>query len=242
MKIPESVLPDYKEHKLYVSLIDGGGWVSDGKGEIAILGMDGKIETSTFVTGLDAPKGLGRLKQTLYAADNSVVVAIDLPSGKVIKKIAIPGGKNLNDITTDRKAGAVYVSDSKTGIIWKIVNDQPSVYLEGIKGANGLKCVGEDLIYAKGKTLWKSDKDKHSVEIAEVSSGIDGIEPVGNGDFLVTGWSGYLYYVSADGEVQTLLDTRAEKKNAADIGYDKRNKIIYIPSFNGKTVAAYKLQ
>ncbi len=30
--IPESVLPDTKKKILYVSLIDGGPWVSDGKG------------------------------------------------------------------------------------------------------------------------------------------------------------------------------------------------------------------
>lgn len=242
IKTPESVLPDYKNQQLYVSLIDGGGWDADGKGGVGILSMDGKIKSQDFVTGLNAPKGLGRLKQSLYVADMNLVVVINLADGKIIKKIAIPGGQNLNDIATDRKGNAVYVSDSKTGKIWKIVNDTPELYLENIKGANGLKCVGDELIFAKGKSLWKADKDKHEVKIADVPNGIDGIEPVGNGDFLVTAWAGYLYYVSADGKVQTLLETHADKKNTADIGYDKRNKIIYIPSFNGKTVAAYKLQ
>ena len=29
--VPESVLPDLKKNILYVSLIDGAGWVADGK-------------------------------------------------------------------------------------------------------------------------------------------------------------------------------------------------------------------
>ncbi len=35
--IPESVLPDVKKKILYVSLIDGGPWVSDGKGGVGKL-------------------------------------------------------------------------------------------------------------------------------------------------------------------------------------------------------------
>ena len=34
--------------------------------------------------------------------------------------------------------------------------------------------------------------------------GIDGIEPVGNGDFILTGWSGYIFYVPAAEKVETL--------------------------------------
>lgn len=241
IKTPESVLPDFENQQLYVSLIEGGGWDADGKGGIGILTMDGKIKNQDFVTGLNAPKGLGRLKQNLYAADMGVVVVISLTNGKVLKTIAIPGGKNLNDITADTNTNTIYVSDSKTGRIWKIINDTPELYLEGVNGANGLKQVGSELFFAKGKALWKAGVDKKQVKIADVPNGIDGIEPVGNGDFIVTAWAGYLYYVTADGKVETLLDTHTEKKNAADIGYDKKNKIIYIPSFNGNTVAAYKL-
>ncbi|GAB3349398.1 ATP-binding protein [Arachidicoccus ginsenosidivorans] len=241
IKTPESVLPDFENQQLYVSLIEGGGWDADGKGGIGILTMDGKIKNQDFVTGLNAPKGLGRLNQNLYAADMGVVVVISLTNGKVLKTIAIPGGKNLNDITADTNTNTIYVSDSKTGRIWKIINDTPELYLEGVNGANGLKQVGSELFFAKGKALWKAGVDKKQVKIANVPNGIDGIEPVGNGDFIVTAWAGYLYYVTADGKVETLLDTHTEKKNAADIGYDQKNKIIYIPSFNGNTVAAYKL-
>jgi len=39
-----------------------------------------------------------------------------------------------------------------------------------------------------------------------------------------------------------LLDTSKEKKNTADIGYDPVKRIVYVPTFNAKTVVAYQLK
>ena len=239
--IPESVLPDFKKNILYVSLIDGGGWDVDGKGGVGKLSFDGKTYNGNWLTGLNAPKGLGMYKDKLYAADVSEVVVIDMKTGKVEKKIAIDSANGLNDVTVD-KNGVVYVSDSRRAKIWKIENNVPSLFLDNIKGANGLKANGNDLIFAEGKLLQKVNAQKQVAKIAELPNGIDGIEPVGNGDFIVTAWQGYVYYVSANGNVETLLDTHETKKNTADIGYDPAKKIVYVPSFNGKTVAAYSLK
>ncbi|MEO8854535.1 MAG: ATP-binding protein, partial [Ginsengibacter sp.] len=155
INVPESVLPDINKNILYVSLIDGGAWDADGKGGIAKLTMTGKIIDTTFITGLNAPKGLGKYGERLYAADISDVVVIDIKKGKIEKKIAIPGAQGLNDITVSNK-GIVYVSDSKTSKIWKIENDQPTLFLENINGANGLKSMGNDLVFAQGKDLMKA--------------------------------------------------------------------------------------
>ena len=46
----------------------------------------------------------------------------------------------------------------------------------------------------------------------------------------------------ADGKKELLLDTRAKKKNTADIHYDAASQLLYIPEFNGKAVSAWKLQ
>lgn len=238
---PESVLPDFAKQLLYVSLIDGGGWVADGKGGVAKLGMDGRLIDTAWITGLNAPKGLGRVGNRLYAADISEVVVIDIKKGKVEKKIPIEGATGLNDITVNDK-GEVFVSDSRKAKIYKLVNDIPSVYLENIKGVNGLKCVGDELYILSGKRFLKADKQKNLTDIAQLDQGGDGVEPVGNGDFIVTGWTGYIYYVHAGGQVELLKNTFQEKKNAADIGYDPVKRIIYLPTFNGNTVEAYQLK
>lgn len=239
--VPESVLPDISQNILYVSLINGGGSAVDGIGGVGKLSTDGKNFDSTWITGLNAPKGLGKFGNRIYAADLSEVVVIDINQGKVEKKIPIEGGQALNDITVSDN-GIVYVSDSRTGRIWAIQNDQPTVYLENVQGANGLKAMNDELIYAQGKLLMRANAQKESSKIAELPQGLDGIEPVENGDFIVTSWSGYIYYVYADGHFETLLDTHEQKKNTADIGFDQAKKIVYVPSFNGKTVAAYQLK
>src|SRR5678816_3212480 len=66
LKVPESVLFDADNKILYVSNIDGtDGWAKDGKGSVAKVGMDGKIIAVEWVTGLNAPKGLGMYKGCL---------------------------------------------------------------------------------------------------------------------------------------------------------------------------------
>src|SRR5258707_11122948 len=58
--VPESVLPDASGKTLFVSLIDGGGWDVDGKGGVGRLGVDGHTYDPSWITGLNAPKGMGR--------------------------------------------------------------------------------------------------------------------------------------------------------------------------------------
>lgn len=237
---PESVLPDLKDNKLYVSLIDGEPWGVDGRGGIGRMTNTGTNYDSLWFTGLNAPKGLGVYRNKLYAADISDVVVVDVPTAKLIRKIPIEGASGLNDITVT-EGGIVYVSDSKTGRIWKITDDKPSLYLENITGANGLKAVKDDLYFAKGPAFMKADAKKNIVQIADVGQAIDGIEPIGNGDFLVTSWSGYIFYVYANGQTELLLDTHEQKKNTADIGYDPVKKIVYVPTFFDRRIVAYQL-
>lgn len=236
--VPESVLP--VGNILYVSQIDGAPWTADGKGGIARIGRDGKIIDLHWITGLNAPKGLGVYQNRLYAADISEVVVIDIKKGKIEKKITVDDANGLNDITVTDK-GVVFVSDTKQSKVWRIENDVPALYLDGMKGANGLKVVKDELVIGAGKDFLRANEQKKVTKIADVPQPIDGIEPVGNGDFIVTAWSGWVFYVQANGTVTTLLETHEQKKNTADIGYDPVKRIIYVPSFNGKTVAAYRL-
>jgi len=239
--VPESVLPDMKKNILYVSLIDGGSWVADGKGGVGKLNADGKKYDSTWITGLNAPKGMGMAGNRLYVADITDVVVIDIDKGKIEKMIAIDSAQGLNDITVSDK-GMVYVSDSRTGKVWRIDNDKQSLYLENINGVNGLKAIGDDLYIGGGKAFLKADKNKNLTTVATLSQGIDGIEPIGNGDFILTAWAGYIFYVSKNGTVETLLETYQDKKNTADIGYDPKTRTVYVPTFNAKNVVAYSLK
>ncbi|WP_276483322.1 ATP-binding protein [Paraflavitalea pollutisoli] len=242
--VPESVLPALNSAGkpfLYVSLIDGQPWEADGKGGIGSLSEDGKHYNPNWLQGLHCPKGLGISGNKLYVADYNTVVVIDRTTAQILQKITHDSAKSFNDVTVSEK-GEVYVSDSKTFKVWKLENGQLKLYLESLPGLNGLKAVGEDLIIGAGKSFLKADAKKNLTKIADLPQGADGIEPIGNGDYLVTAWVGYLFYVHADGKVETLLETHPQKKNTADIGYDPVKRIVYVPTFFGKTVTAYRLK
>ncbi|PWT70873.1 MAG: ATP/GTP-binding protein [Bacteroidetes bacterium] len=242
LKVPESVYYDAANKVLYTSNIDGAPDGKDGKGSIGKIGLDGKIIQVDWVTGLNAPKGLGKFNNLLYAADLDEVAVIDLNAGKIVQRIPVEGAAFLNDITVDSK-GVVYVSDTKTGKVHRIENGNVSTYATGIEGANGVLADGTDLYVLGNGNLWKISKDKQRTKVASgMDASTDGIEKVKDNEFVVSSWNGVIYYVKSDGSKQQLLDTRPQKINSADIGYDAVNRIVYVPTFFRNSVAAYELK
>ena len=242
-KTPESVLLDRANHILYVSNIDGKEpWTADNAGSIGKLGLDGKVIAVEWVKGLQAPKGLGIYQGKLYAADLTEVVVIDIAKGTIVEKIPVAGSKQLNDITIDAH-GIVYVSDSGANRVYRIEGSKASLFLENLKGPNGLLAHDGELYVLDNGGLYQVQKDKSLKLLCDGMEGYtDGVEPVKGGGFIVTGWLGVVYFVGADGQKQLLLDTRAEKSNTADLGYDPETRIAYIPTFFKNTVAAYELK
>jgi DNA-binding beta-propeller fold protein YncE len=237
---PESVLFDAKSKTLYVSNI--GDFQKEKSGFISKLDLNGKIVNRDWVTGLTAAKGLGLYKNKLYAAEQNTVAVIDVNTGAILERVSVEGAQLLNDITVDSK-GIVYVSDSRTGKVHRIEDGKPSVYLENLKGPNGLLSIGNDLFILADGSLQKADGKKNISSLAQaMEGGTDGIEMVKEGEYIVSSWQGVVYYVKADGSKAILLDTRDKKINAADIGYDPKNQIVYVPTFGKNMVVAYKLK
>jgi len=244
LRVPESVLFDAGKKVLYVANIDGKPDGKDGEGFISKVGLNGKIENLKWVTGLDAPKGLGLFGSNLYVADISRVVIINIQSGKITNKIEIEGAEFLNDITIDKK-GTVYVSDTGTGKIYTLRNNKPELYFDSkeFKGVNGLFALPQELYIVDFGTgiNYKLSADKNLVKFGTTSEGADGVVPVGNGDFLVSSWHGEVFYVTAQGQATKLLDTKDKKISAADIEFDPKSKMLFIPTFFSNTVDAYQL-
>lgn len=242
LPVPESALYHADNKVLYVSLIDGDGATKDGKGGVAILNLDGSIKNQNWVTGMDAPKGLAYYKDLLYVADVTALRVVDLKTGQLLRSIEVPDAVFLNDVAVDDQ-GVVYVSDTRRGMVYQVVDNQPSVFLAEAPSANGLKVIGNDLYVLAGKELWKVDAQKQHQVIAkgfELTG--DGLEPVGDqGDFLVTCWGGLVYYVKADGAIEQLMDVQG-KWNTADIGIDSKTNTVYLPTFTGNSVQAFKLK
>ncbi|RYG15424.1 MAG: hypothetical protein EOO07_15460 [Chitinophagaceae bacterium] len=180
-------------------------------------------------------------KQKLYVADLTEVISIDLLNGKILERVEVPNAVFLNDVTVD-KQGIVYVSDTRTNKIHRIAGGKSSVYLEQVTSANGLKLVNDNLYVLAGTELLKFDINKNRTVIAKGLEKVgDGLEPLPNGDFLVTCWAGIIYYVRKDGTMDKLLDVQG-KMNTADIGFDATTNTLWVPTFNANSVIAYKVK
>ena len=78
LRVPESVCYDDARNKIYVSNIDGKPSEKDGNGFISMLTTEGDIMNLKWVDGLDAPKGMGIHKGSLFVADIDNLRIIDL--------------------------------------------------------------------------------------------------------------------------------------------------------------------
>ncbi|MES1219018.1 MAG: SMP-30/gluconolactonase/LRE family protein, partial [Bacteroidota bacterium] len=171
LKVPESVLYDEVNSVLYASNIDGTDpWGKDGKGSIAKISMDGKIIAVDWVKGLDAPKGMGLYKGKLYVADLSGIVVIDTKKGAIEKTISVKGAEGLNDVSVDSK-GVIWVSDSKAKKIYKVENGKASLFLENLKGPNGVLMRGKDFFILDAGGAYKVNADK---TLTMISDGMEG--------------------------------------------------------------------
>ena len=242
LKIPESVLVDDKENCLWVSNIDGASNGKDGKGSISKLSKTGAAVNLDWVTGLNAPKGMAKYKQELYVADLTELVVIDIKKGVIKNKIKVEGSVFLNDVTVN-KNGAVFVSDSRTGKVHRIENGIVSIEVENLQGPNGLLSIDDQLlILDRGSLLSVTPGGAISKIMDGMDPSTDGIERVAPNQYIVSCWNGIVYYIVAGAQKITLFDTRSEKINSADIGYDAKKKIIYVPTFMKNSVVAYQLQ
>lgn len=241
LKVPESVYFDAQRQLLYVTNIDGKPWEDDGQGSLAKLTPDGKIVAREWVTGLSAPKGMALKGSHLYVADMKNVVVVDVETGKIAKRIPVSDAQGLNDVTL-ADDGTIYVSDSLGKKVFALRDDAPTLYLDNLAGPNGLLHHGGDLYVLDGDSMYTVDANRGLKRIAGGISGVlDGLEPVSQNEFLLSTWQGTLHFIHADGSHELLLDTRDAKISAADIGYDRSKRIVYIPTFNTNTVVAYEL-
>lgn len=242
LPIPESILIDHKHKQLYVSLIGTGNPSAvDGNGSIGILDLNGKIITTEWAKGLNSPKGMGIHDGRLYVADLKEVAVIDLKTGNILRKIQFPAAGMLNDVSIDRD-GLIYISDSKGGKIYSLIDQTPSIFLDSLVNPNGLLAVDDHLYFLDSGSLFNIDKTKQITKIASgMKKSTDGLQQFGN-DFFVSCWIGAIYHVQKDGKVHKLIDTENEQINTADFAFDQEQKVLYLPTFFKNHVAAFKVE
>lgn len=239
VSFPESVL--YTEELLYVSLLDHYPLYEHGKGAIAKVGLDGKIINAKWIVGLDGPKGMSIKNGKLYVADISQIVVIDIQTGKIDHRILVPCSVGLNDLTIDDQ-GILYTSDPEQGTIYQIIKDKPEIYLSGYSGVNGLKAVGKELYFVASSDVFKVDDKKKLSSLSKFQPGADGLASLGDGNFLVTVYNGLIYYLDKAGKLRLILNSQSEKVSSADIEFNGKQKIVYVPTLSNNSIVAYQLR
>jgi len=142
--------------------------------------------------------------------------------------------------------GLLYVADLTNVVVIDVNIYQAEVWLENdsFQKPNGLLAhegkfymidMGTGIFYEVDK------KTKALRKIAEGLAGGDGIVPYGN-DFIISNWNGEINHVSAAGKVTKLLDTKADKVNAADIEYVPAQHLLLVPTFFANKVVAYQVK
>jgi len=240
----ESVIYDKKRDILYVSNIAGKPDSIDGNGFLSKVDLMGKITDTMWIKGLDAPKGMGIIEDTLYVTDIDDVVKINIETGEILKKYHVEGSEFLNDITVSSD-GKIYFSDSNKGDIHVIENDKVSLVKDSLAGPNGLLAVNGKLLVALWNDKTLNTFDPETGEMTKQTDGLnnpDGIVAVGDGTYLVSSWNGLVHLINEDWSKELMLDTTADEISAADIEYISDKNILLVPNFFKNTVSAYKLE
>lgn len=246
LKVPESVLHDPARKVLYVSCINGKPTEKNGQGFIARLSLEGAVLDLEWAKGMDAPKGMGLVGDSLWVTDIDRLHSIDPKTGRIQRTLAAPGAKFLNDIAVGPK-GEVFVSDMTTGKIHVLREGKLEMLadLAPFGGSNGLLMQAGQLLVGAATGIVKVDPASGKAAIAVPVQGfgmIDGLRAFGEGTYLVSNWSGRTQIVGPGGQATPLLDTTAQKIQSADFEYLAETRTLVIPTFFDNRVVAYRLE
>jgi hypothetical protein len=241
LRTPESVLYDEARDVIYVANINNNPSEKDLNGFISRISTSGEITVLEWIKGLSGPKGMGIFGNLLYVTDITDLVIIDLDEAKIVQTIPVDSAVFLNDIAVDM-TGMVYMTDSRTGKILTYKDGKINEWVKGLTDPNGLYTEESRILLA---TSAFNSVDPATGEVSMLADSIghgDGIEFTGiPGYYLVSDWTGEVFLIYPDNSKKSVLQTRHQKKNIADIGFIKSDMTLLVPTFFDNRVVAYQL-
>lgn len=235
----ESVFYDEESGNIYVANIEGDASEKDGIGSISIISQDGEITQRDWITGLNAPKGMGISDGKLFVTDIDEVVEIDIEGAAVSNRYPLEGAQFLNDL--DAHDGKIYFTDMRAGKIHTLEGGKIGTFAEGQGSINGLRVSDDGILYGlDGEGLKKYNSDGTFEIINDVVTGGDGLVIIDDNTFIASRWKGEVYLIQ-DGVETLIIDTQADESNTADIDFIPEDNIILVPTFLKNKVTAYEL-
>jgi len=253
---PESIAFDAKNKQLYVSNINGSPTDADANGYISQLSLDGSIKDLHWLEGLNAPKGLTIVGNTLYIADINELVVVDIKNKTITQRYSAPNAKFLNDVAAD-KNGNIYVSAFLTNTIYRLADNKFEVWLQTdeLEVPNGLLVENNQLIVGSWgvmtdgfstdiaghlKTINLDSKQIQSLGDKTPAGNLDGVESDGNGNYFVTDWmAGKLLHIMPSGITKTLISL---DQGSADHIVLHEQGLVIIPMMLSGNVLAYQIK
>ncbi len=257
LEAPESAYFDQARNVLYVSNVVGDPTAKDGEGYISRVSPEGEMLEAQWVTGMNAPKGLVSDGSTLYVSDIDRLLAIDIETGEITGSWSAEGAIFFNDTALD-ETGRVFVSDMIADKIHVLADGELAVLAEGeaLQHPNGLNMLDGKLLVAPWGRELQDDfttkigghlltVDPETGSVAPLGSGdpignLDGLEPDGKGNWIVSDWiAGAVYRVAADGSRTMLLDIGT---GSADLEYIADRSLLIVPMMLDGTLVAYRVE
>ncbi len=221
----------------------------DANGFISLLEPGGKIKEYQAIKGtqtlpVHGPSGMCFFKGYLYFNNRNTLKRRQLSDG-VNEVVQMPSSEGFNDAACDDN----YVYVSGQDAIYRVDVAGNASKFQKLKGVNGIKSWKGKLFAvttAKDKSdLYELDpKGKtppRAFGLAPKFAGIDGIEVLPDGTFLITDCHGHkIYTVASDRKTVRLVAEGLEYP--ADLGVDSARGYVYVPQFFRGTVEVYRLK
>ncbi len=250
---PAGVIFDPQTRELYLSQIGGEGDKKDGDGVITRVDLRGTILEQSWISGLNAPKGLALHERTLWTTDIDELVAIDVAKGKVQCKIAIEGAKFLTGLAVDPR-GRIYVGDMLTSRIYCVEENRPRVLAQGreLESPGAILCKdGALLVAGWGYTTDYSTAVPGSIYLLNLKSRKQtpfssspranwfGLCPDGNSGYFASDFgSGRVYRIDHSGKPTCVVSL---PQGCAGLVYVPDAKLLVVTQTPENRVAAYDL-
>ena len=255
---PESTIVNKSD--LYVSNVgkELKPTLKDGDGFISKLDINGKIKELHFIDGLDAPKGMGIVGNTLFVADINTLRGFDLQTKKEVFNVVFEGVNFLNDITV-KDSNTLFIGASDTSAIYEVNISNKSYkklmdftvanglfYEDGILYAAQLGSTTQNMFDGKGK-LYKIDlKDNNKLtQLGTFEGVLDGVTKVGNKVY-VSDWgnakkTGIIRVYDLKTKKESVLEAELFM-GAADFWIDEKSKKVFMPQMIGGKVTIFDLK
>jgi len=210
------------------------------------------------MVGLDAPKGMALIGNTLYISDIDTLRGFDLKTKKEVFSLVFEGVNFLNDITV-KDSNTLFISASDVGTIYEVNVSNKSYeklidfttanglfYEDGILYAAELGSSAKTMFDGKGK-LYKIDLKNNNTlsKLGSFEGVLDGVHKVGDKVY-VSDWGN-----SKKSGIVRIYDLKTKKESvlkqelfmgSADFWIDEKSNKLYLPQMIGGKVSIIELE